>query len=182
NNLQLRGRPLLHLALRQFVRLLDHWRRRGPPEIEARCRREIAGRCLIFLANVPVARGQDNRFVRSSQARVDRCGRRPVVQSQRAHSSTVEAPCRRERVLGRAPRVVRECCRRCRRNCRQKRSPESRFMRAKLRRASVLSLISGKWRASASSTDRKSTRLNSSHVAISYAVFCLKKKTKKKRI
>src|SRR5690625_643155 len=30
------------------------------------------------------------------------------------------------------------------------------------------------------STDRKSTRLNSSHVAISYAVFCLKKKKKKK--
>src|SRR5690349_24230617 len=27
--------------------------------------------------------------------------------------------------------------------------------------------------------DRKSTRLNSSHVEISYAVFCLKKKTKK---
>src|SRR5690625_6702666 len=27
-------------------------------------------------------------------------------------------------------------------------------------------------------TDRKSTRLNSSHVANSYAVFCLKKKTK----
>src|SRR5699024_9128065 len=27
-------------------------------------------------------------------------------------------------------------------------------------------------------TDRKSTRLNSSHVSISYAVFCLKKKTK----
>src|SRR5690625_6728455 len=26
--------------------------------------------------------------------------------------------------------------------------------------------------------DRKSTRLNSSHVAISYAVFCLKKKTR----
>src|SRR5690554_6475247 len=29
-------------------------------------------------------------------------------------------------------------------------------------------------------TDRKSTRLNSSHVRISYAVFCLKKKNKKK--
>src|SRR5204862_4817246 len=28
-------------------------------------------------------------------------------------------------------------------------------------------------------TDRKSTRLNSSHVEISYAVFCLKKKKKK---
>src|SRR5205814_10269959 len=29
--------------------------------------------------------------------------------------------------------------------------------------------------------DRKSTRLNSSHLGISYAVFCLKKKTKKKK-
>src|SRR5699024_11945694 len=29
--------------------------------------------------------------------------------------------------------------------------------------------------------DRKSTRLNSSHVSISYAVFCLKKKKKKKQ-
>src|SRR5690625_5899539 len=29
--------------------------------------------------------------------------------------------------------------------------------------------------------DRKSTRLNSSHVAISYAVFCLKKKNKRTR-
>src|SRR5437870_11501178 len=29
--------------------------------------------------------------------------------------------------------------------------------------------------------DRKSTRLNSSHVAISYAVFCLKKKKKQKK-
>src|SRR5438874_7604389 len=31
------------------------------------------------------------------------------------------------------------------------------------------------------SGDRKSTRLNSSHVEISYAVFCLKKKKKKKK-
>src|SRR5438477_8655090 len=30
--------------------------------------------------------------------------------------------------------------------------------------------------------DRKSTRLNSSHMSISYAVFCLKKKKKKKKI
>src|SRR5690554_7007533 len=30
--------------------------------------------------------------------------------------------------------------------------------------------------------DRKSTRLNSSHVRISYAVFCLKKKIKKKKV
>src|SRR5690606_40082380 len=31
-------------------------------------------------------------------------------------------------------------------------------------------------------TDRKSTRLNSSHVKISYAVFCLKKKKKKETV
>src|SRR5437868_8646049 len=31
-------------------------------------------------------------------------------------------------------------------------------------------------------SDRKSTRLNSSHVSISYAVFCLKKKNKKSSI
>src|SRR5439155_12367855 len=38
------------------------------------------------------------------------------------------------------------------------------------------------WCARASVTiDRKSTRLNSSHVAISYAVFCLKKKNKTHR-
>src|SRR5439155_24212828 len=40
-----------------------------------------------------------------------------------------------------------------------------------------------RWCSTPSSTairDRKSTRLNSSHVAISYAVFCLKKKKKKK--
>src|SRR3712207_7527732 len=30
--------------------------------------------------------------------------------------------------------------------------------------------------------DRKSTRLNSSHANISYAVFCLKKKNKRKRL
>src|SRR5436309_4612133 len=30
--------------------------------------------------------------------------------------------------------------------------------------------------------DRKSTRLNSSHVKISYAVFCLKKKKKRKQV
>src|SRR2546426_5494321 len=33
----------------------------------------------------------------------------------------------------------------------------------------------------APSTDRKSTRLNSSHLVISYAVFCLKKKKKKRK-
>src|SRR3712207_8666925 len=35
-----------------------------------------------------------------------------------------------------------------------------------------------KWRIDRFRRDRKSTRLNSSHANISYAVFCLKKKTK----
>src|SRR5207249_11952913 len=35
---------------------------------------------------------------------------------------------------------------------------------------------------STTAIDRKSTRLNSSHVSISYAVFCLKKKTRYTRI
>src|SRR5699024_11868984 len=35
---------------------------------------------------------------------------------------------------------------------------------------------------SALARDRKSTRLNSSHVSISYAVFCLKKKNKQRSI
>src|SRR5437870_8376767 len=38
-------------------------------------------------------------------------------------------------------------------------------------------LVTDDAHASSGSRDRKSTRLNSSHVAISYAVFCLKKKT-----
>src|SRR2546428_1550398 len=40
-------------------------------------------------------------------------------------------------------------------------------------------LSAGRWRTRASG-DRKSTRLNSSHDQISYAVFCLKKKKYKK--
>src|SRR6266540_6179527 len=35
--------------------------------------------------------------------------------------------------------------------------------------------------ARVNAADRKSTRLNSSHITISYAVFCLKKKKKKKK-
>src|SRR5439155_10538266 len=39
--------------------------------------------------------------------------------------------------------------------------------------------LSERSRLTTGNRDRKSTRLNSSHVAISYAVFCLKKKKKK---
>src|SRR5271167_5115144 len=45
--------------------------------------------------------------------------------------------------------------------------------------SSACSRASRSW-PRASISDRKSTRLNSSHVSISYAVFCLKKKKTKK--
>src|SRR5215216_2415446 len=51
------------------------------------------------------------------------------------------------------------------------------------RRDSNVTLVSTRFAsASSSSLDRKSTRLNSSHQIISYAVFCLKKKKKKKYV
>src|SRR5438128_3788135 len=43
-----------------------------------------------------------------------------------------------------------------------------------------LSAVDGGGAAQARHPDRKSTRLNSSHGSISYAVFCLKKKKKQK--
>src|SRR5699024_12085217 len=46
----------------------------------------------------------------------------------------------------------------------------------------VLSDFDGATPASADLQDRKSTRLNSSHVSISYAVFCLKKKKQTKSL
>src|SRR5437660_4871276 len=46
--------------------------------------------------------------------------------------------------------------------------------------APLVYLMSGDEEGIYPSLDRKSTRLNSSHVAISYAVFCLKKKKKKR--
>src|SRR5262245_64587284 len=49
------------------------------------------------------------------------------------------------------------------------------------RRRVFLAALVGMSAGSLASGDRKSTRLNSSHLGISYAVFCLKKKTKHKR-
>src|SRR5688500_19318062 len=43
----------------------------------------------------------------------------------------------------------------------------------------VLALVEGLRGQNILAVDRKSTRLNSSHLVISYAVFCLKKKKKK---
>src|SRR5438034_5297085 len=51
--------------------------------------------------------------------------------------------------------------------------------RADLRHGSRATVRSLYFRAGGRLSDRKSTRLNSSHTVISYAVFCLKKKKKK---
>src|SRR2546427_4426487 len=45
-----------------------------------------------------------------------------------------------------------------------------------------IGLVAGLQQGGELVTDRKSTRLNSSHSQISYAVFCLKKKKKKKHM
>src|SRR2546427_9612007 len=70
-------------------------------------------------------------------------------------------------------RSLRTICRRPRREAPLKLFSPFRFER----------LLRGHWRFLFRSTlcapDRKSTRLNSSHSQISYAVFCLKKKKKK---
>src|SRR5207253_9309594 len=57
--------------------------------------------------------------------------------------------------------------------------PTEKFARGDSRRQATFSSYLPVWRRTglvSSPIDRKSTRLNSSHVAISYAVFCLKKK------
>src|SRR5256885_15158242 len=58
-----------------------------------------------------------------------------------------------------------------------------RFKRAAgtARRAEASSATWRRRRSRLARTDRKSTRLNSSHLVISYAVFCLKKKKKKNK-
>src|SRR5258705_11983809 len=60
------------------------------------------------------------------------------------------------------------------------RSDDEPFVEVLLARADFLVLGHGNLLARAA--DRKSTRLNSSHLGISYAVFCLKKKTSNEEI
>src|SRR5439155_2084324 len=62
--------------------------------------------------------------------------------------------------------------RRCRPKTRSRRRRRTSTRRSRRRRSRSTSGPRG----STPEVDRKSTRLNSSHVAISYAVFCLKKK------
>src|SRR5256885_8648544 len=68
---------------------------------------------------------------------------------------------------GSAPAACSRESKRKPRPTRRKRAPSSRTKVTSKRRC---------WRFRNASGDRKSTRLNSSHLVISYAVFCLKKK------
>src|SRR5207302_9427528 len=61
-----------------------------------------------------------------------------------------------------------------------RRSSDLRAVIGHLQRRFPRSRASGLVQSWTAGTDRKSTRLNSSHVKISYAVFCLKKKKKDK--
>src|SRR5690625_6255312 len=88
----------------------------------------------------------------------------------------------------------RRFCRRCRR--RAERVPPVRYRRPTIGQGPPVTCSNGaaggdRGRirgspehpvAAALEADRKSTRLNSSHVAISYAVFCLKKKKDKESV
>src|SRR2546426_4849879 len=65
------------------------------------------------------------------------------------------------------------------RDGRDGRSPVPRYLpRAGPRARTVLRRDGEHFRSGCVDQDRKSTRLNSSHLVISYAVFCLKKKKK----
>src|SRR5438552_11747165 len=57
-------------------------------------------------------------------------------------------------------------------------SPESATLRAVTRPSTAPPAYASRRESTPTSRDRKSTRLNSSHQIISYAVFCLKKKKK----
>src|SRR5207253_10665140 len=67
------------------------------------------------------------------------------------------------------------------RPCRSWRPPLDNSTRSRnLNAWKFVMTIFARFTSSSMSLDRKSTRLNSSHVAISYAVFCLKKKNNKR--
>src|SRR5207253_11383134 len=76
--------------------------------------------------------------------------------------------------LFRSDATLRVCCI-ARLQVDGQRGLHQRDLSAAMRLSCGLRLLAGAVR------DRKSTRLNSSHVAISYAVFCLKKKKKKQK-
>src|SRR5215208_7470774 len=85
----------------------------------------------------------------------------------RSHDRAGEAsaPSRKRAAARTRARARRARGRRCGRRDLRRRPPRTPDGRLRTRRGAQ--------------ADRKSTRLNSSHVAISYAVFCLKKKKKK---
>src|SRR3712207_3576042 len=80
-----------------------------------------------------------------------------------------------ERVLGRRTGLVGRCAVGVRGV--RHRSPQGLVLEQRAEVVDLLELLGGQARDGEAHVDRKSTRLNSSHANISYAGFCLKKKT-----
>src|SRR5258705_10579009 len=116
--------------------------------------------------------------------RTDRCGDAESNPSPdfRATSATCDNPYRQDKKPG------DYCCQRTNREYKsQRRAREKRPARALVVFAPQSEIDRGRCRRGGGDVihvragDRKSTRLNSSHLGISYAVFCLKKKKSQQR-
>src|SRR5215813_10356904 len=114
--------------------------------------RKIARTCAGS-SGPPFCRARHERRRRGSTVRL------PVLQR-------AATPARAAHAAGRSPRA---------RNAAASASTRSRSLSGWRHRIPGSARNQVRWR------DRKSTRLNSSHVRISYAVFCLKKKKNKKK-
>src|SRR5699024_11446384 len=90
-----------------------------------------------------------------------------IGEEERAIPYIKEKLANKEKIMGMGHRVYR------------KGDPRAKHLK---RMSKELTKITGqpKWYNISVKIDRKSTRLNSSHVSISYAVFCLKKKKQSK--
>src|SRR5699024_12706317 len=72
--------------------------------------------------------------------------------------------------------LFRSVVQKIRKNDTSNRGPSAKYAHVPWRAQKSPQTREARWLVSPLLTDRKSTRLNSSHVSISYAVFCLKKK------
>src|SRR3989454_8543746 len=114
---------------------------------------------------VPIPEGREREFVRESPARF-KCGRPCPV----ARTAGAPRRCPRRVVLRRGgPSPPRDAAL----------AASARFQVARSRGPNALACQLPRQEDLPGLLDRKSTRLNSSHLVISYAVFCLKKKNKK---
>src|SRR5690554_609629 len=111
-----------------------------------------AGNQLTYLGTVP-----GKSLVRLQEMRIEPCADVDVSLSFDTDEQGIK------RISGNAQVTVQACCERC-----------GESMGLTLASTFIYAPVTSR------QADRKSTRLNSSHVRISYAVFCLKKKNKRR--